>query len=132
MFIHFQYFYCDEKSPLKPSFKFGLLFSYRNPKSHSLLSALKFIVQNLHFYMFWLSVHYVEMPFLKVKKYAKLGTEAIRTQIQPLKPKKYITKITTQNILSTEWAAISQKVASQQPKRTRNNMNTRYLKVKRH
>ena len=63
------------------------------------------------------------------------GTEAIRTQIQPSKSKWEITNITNsqntkENIWSTELAAISQKVATQQPKPNLNNMNTR--KVKRH
>ena len=49
------------------------------------------------------------------------GTEAIRTQIQPSNPKREITNITNSqntkaNIWLTEYAAISQKVATQQSK----------------
>ena len=44
------------------------------------------------------------------------GHEAIRTQIQPSKPKWEITNITNEKTWSTEWAAISQKVGNQQPK----------------
>ena len=55
---------------------------------------------------------------LKVRRMQRSGTEEIRTQIQPSKPKREITYITTsqntkENIWLTELAAISQKVATQ-------------------
>ena len=55
------------------------------------------------------------------------GAEAIRIQIQPSKPKLEITIITNcqntkENIWFTWWAAISQKVATQQPKPNYNNI----------
>ena len=57
----------------------------------------------------------------KCKMYAKIGTEAIRTQIQPSKPKREITKITdSQNTKRTYGQPSEQlfkkKVATQQPK----------------
>ena len=44
------------------------------------------------------------------------GTEAIRTLNPALKTKREIINITICQKRSTEWAAISQKVATQQPK----------------
>ena len=69
---------------------------------------------------------------VKVKSMQRSGTEAIRTQIQPSKPKRKITKITnsqnTKRTRSSECAAISQKVATQQPKPNKNNMSRRKVK----
>ena len=73
---------------------------------------------------------------LRVKSMQRSGTEAIRTQIQPSKPKREITNITNrQNTKRTygepsKQLAISQKLATQQPNHIKNNMNTH--KVKRH
>ena len=63
------------------------------------------------------------------------GTEAIRTKIQPSKPKREITKITNgQNIMSTDGQPSEQLFPKRwplsNPNRTKNNMNT--SKVKRH
>ena len=63
------------------------------------------------------------------------GNEAIRTQIQPSKPKREITKITNSQNTKRTYGQPSeqlfpQKVATQQSKQTQNNMNTQ--KVKRH
>ena len=54
---------------------------------------------------------------LKIKSMYSPGTWAIRTQCPPSKPKREINKITnSQNTKrSTEWTAISKKVATQQP-----------------
>ena len=67
-----------------------------------------------------ISVNYMK-SLLKVKSMQRARTEAIRTLNQPSKLKREITKITNsvitkKNIWSTEGAAISQKVATQQPK----------------
>ena len=62
---------------------------------------------------------HIEMNVMKVKSMQRSGTEAIRTQLQPSKPKREITNITnSQNRKITygqPGAAISQKVATQQP-----------------
>ena len=61
------------------------------------------------------------------KSMQRLGSEAIRTQIQPSKPKREITKNTNSQLseqLFPKWWPLSN------PNRTKINMNTR--KVKRH
>ena len=73
--------------------------------------------------------------FIKVKRMRKSGTEAIRTQIKPSKPKREITKIThSQNTKRTYGHPSEQlfpkRLPLSNPNRTKNNMNTR--KVKRH
>ena len=69
---------------------------------------------------------YMSSAQVKVKSMQSPGTEAMRTEIQPSKPKWEITKITnSQNtkrkyIWSTEGVAISQKVASHRNSDTKN------------
>ena len=53
---------------------------------------------------------------MEVMRKQRTGTGAIRRQIPPSEPKWEITKITNRNKWVTEWAAISQKVVTQQPK----------------
>ena len=66
---------------------------------------------------------------LKVKNMQRSGTEAIRNQIQPSKPKREITKITnSQNTKSEQLYPKRWPISN--PNRTKNNMNIR--KVKRH
>ena len=71
----------------------------------------------------------------KVKSMQRSGTEAIRTQLQPSKPKREITNITnSQNTNITYDQPSEQLFAKRWPlsnrNRTKNNINTR--KVKRH
>ena len=63
----------------------------------------------------------MKLSIICVRSKQRSGTGAIRTQIQPSNPKWEITNITNsqntkENIWSTESSAISQKVATQQPK----------------
>ena len=63
------------------------------------------------------------------------GTEAIRHQIQPSKPKREITKITNSQNTKRTYGQLSEQLFPKRwpcsnPNRTENNMNTR--KVKRH
>ena len=63
------------------------------------------------------------------------GTEAIRTQIQPSKPKREMTKITNSQNTKTPYGQLSEQLFTKRwplsnPNRTKNNVNTR--KVKRH
>ena len=72
---------------------------------------------------------------LRVKIMQRSGTEAIKTQIQPSKPKREITKITnSQNKKGTYGQPNEQLFPKRWPlsnqNRTKNNINTR--KVKRH
>ena len=74
--------------------------------------------------------------FLKVKKYAKIRNgSTIRTQIQPSKPKREITKITNSQNTKITYGQPSEQLFPKRwplsnPNRTKNRMNTR--KVKRH
>ena len=73
--------------------------------------------------------------YLKVKSAQRSGTEAIKTQIQPSKPKRELTKITnSQNTKRTYGQPIEQLFPKRWPlsnrNRTKQYMNTR--KVKRH
>ena len=72
---------------------------------------------------------------LKVKIMQRSGTEAIRNQIQPSKPKREITKITNGQNTKRTYGQPSEQLFPKSwpfsnPNRTKNNMNTR--KVKRH
>ena len=63
------------------------------------------------------------------------GTEAIRIQLQPSKPKREITKITNSQNTKRSYGQPSEQLFPKSwplsnPNRTKNNMNTR--KVKRH
>ena len=71
----------------------------------------------------------------KVKSMQRSGTEAIRTQIQPSKPKREISKITNSQNTTRTYGQPSEQLFPKRlplsnPNRTKNNMNTR--KVKRH
>ena len=83
--------------------------------------------------------HYLNCSFdifLKVKCMQRPGTEAIKTQIQPSKPKREITKITNiQNTKGTYNGQLSEQLFSKRwllrhPNQTLNKINTH--KMKRH
>ena len=72
---------------------------------------------------------------VKVKSMQRSGTEAIRTQIQPSKPKREINKITNSQNTKRTYGQPSKQLFPKRwplsnPNRTKNDMNTR--KVKRH
>ena len=63
------------------------------------------------------------------KKYARPGTEGVRTQIQPSKPKREITKITNGQNTKRTYGQPSEQLFPKRwplssPNRTKNNMNT--------
>ena len=75
--------------------------------------------------------------FLIVKSMQRSGTEAIKTQTQPSKPKREITKNTnSQNTKGTYGQPgeqlFSKRWSLSNPNRTKNNMKTRSTKLKRH
>ena len=77
----------------------------------------------------------VERPLVKVKSMQRSGTEAIRTQIQPSKPKREITNITKSQNIKRTYGQPSEQLFPKRwqlsnRNRTKNNMNTH--KVKRH
>ena len=47
-------------------------------------------------------IYYQGCPTIEVKSMQRSGTEAIRTQLQPSKPKREISDITNSHIWSTE------------------------------
>ena len=69
----------------------------------------------------------------KVKSIQRSGTETIRTQIQPSKPKREITKVKNkQNAKRTRLGQPSEQLLPEKwplsnPNRTKNNMKTRFL-----
>ena len=72
---------------------------------------------------------------VQVESMQRPGTEAIRTQIQPIKPNWEITKVTSsqkykENIWSTVRAALSQKVATQQPKPNKKNIQPSFYTIR--
>ena len=78
---------------------------------------------------------YVRFCLIKVKSMQRPGTEAIRTQIQPSKPKWEITKITNSQNTKRTYGQISEQLFSKRwplsnTKRTKTNMNKH--QVKRH
>ena len=73
----------------------------------------------------------------KVKSKQRSGTEAIRTQIQPLKPKREINKITNSQNTKRTYGQPSEQLFPKRwplcnPIRTENNVNTRKLSRHRH
>ena len=67
---------------------------------------------------------------IKVKSMQRPGTEAIRIQIQPSKPKRIITKITNSQNTTRIYGQPSEQLFPKRgplsnPNRTKNNMNTR-------
>ena len=77
----------------------------------------------------------VSYSYIKVKRMQRSGTEAIRTQIQPSKPKRKITKITNSQNTKRTYGQPSEQLFPKRwplsnPNRTINNMNT--CKVTRH
>ena len=73
---------------------------------------------------------------IKVKSMHRSGTEAIRTQIQPSKPKREITKITDSQNTKITYGQPSEQLFPKRwplsnPNRTKNNMNTRKVKCHR-
>ena len=81
------------------------------------------------------SLNKLNMLSVKVKSMQRPGTEAIRIQIQPSKPKRMINKITHSQNTKRTYGQPSEQLFPKRwpisnPNRTKNNMNTR--KVKRH
>ena len=80
-------------------------------------------------------IHVFDYNFLKEKNMQRSGIEAIRTQIQPSKPKREITNITnSQNTKRTYGQPSEQLFPKRWPlrnrNRTKNNMNTHKVKPK--
>ena len=72
---------------------------------------------------------YLQSKDIKVKSMQRSGTKAIRTQIQPSKPKREITNITKvkiqrENIWSSSEQLFHKRWPLSKRNRTKNNMNT--------
>ena len=88
-----------------------------------------------HFTTLFSTKLFQHLSAVKVKRMQRSGTEAIRTQLQPSKPKMEISNITnSQNTKRTYGQPSEQLFPNRWPlsnrNRTKNNMNT--CKVKRH